>query len=684
MHFRLCRAVSVLFISVLAGLWLTHFQDKNGDSATAQVQVVLVIMVYNEAAVINRCLQHASYISDFVCACDTGSTDNTVLELRQHGVIVQVQPTLTHFGESRTRCLRSCNETVVRKLGLQPNATFALLLDADHILNVSADFDKQALRAEGYMMKQTDDDEIYQNIRLVRLDVPWHCVGVTHEYWTGGQAEPLETLQILDAADGFQRSNALMEKFLRDERMLTIGLHDEPNNERYVFYLAQTLNSLERFTEALEWYGKRIALGRWQVEVCFSQLQMARIYSERLKNPVQATYSYLQAVQCDPSLVEPLVELAALFAQRDQHELATMFASRAQNVRKQVKSPQGLFSSRSVYDYVPDYELSVASFYARSQLKTGLDALLRLLNHQDLPADVRAATAQNARHYFNRPDISDEMRQTIQAAVPAHLLHQPLPRKKLILPTIRSSHARKSLVVFPGVRGDARRAELIRVSLKAFPVDAWDCIVFSYKSEAELHLSLDAFNNCEIVRNLGGQLIDHLRLLSPEHLVRNNYETILIHLEDVYGFNSSSQLDALLNFMDSHDLDVASPYVIGAAWGVMVPGAVTVSPFRTNFIELFVTAFRLPAWLCFWYLLAPETNPQGWGYDRCFHHICEVNMGIFTEIEVIHRKHFGSTTVDQVTAAVASDELLSVLHNRSLEPFRRNCRLEEPQNLGAF
>ena len=683
MRFRLCHVVSVAVFSVFVGHWITHVQQaRSGDGAFARVRVVLVIMVYNEAGVISRCLRHAARISDFVCACDTGSTDNTMLELQQHGVIVHVQPALTHFGESRTRCLRSCNETVMRKLGLKPNATFALLLDADHIINVSTDFDKQALRAEGYLLRQTDEHEAYHNIRLVRLDVPWHCVGVTHEYWTGGQAAPLETLQILDAADGFQRSNALMEKFLRDERMLTAGLKAEPDNERYIFYLAQTLNSLERYTEALEWYGKRVALGRWQAEVCFSQLQMARIYHERLKDHIQSTYSYLQAVQCDPSLVEPLIELAALFTQRDQHELATLFASRAQRVRKMVKSPQGLFSSRSVYDYVPDYELSVASFYAHSQLDRGLAALLRLLKHPDLPPDVRAATMRNARHYFYKPGVSEEIRQRIQAAVPANLL-QPLPKKKLILPQLRSSHARKSLVVFPGFGGDVRRAELIRASINAFPDDAWDCIVFSYKSEAELHLSPDAFNNCEIVRNPGGKFVDHLSLLSPEYVVRNNYETILIHLEDVHGFNTSAQLDALLQFMDRYDLDVASPYVSGAAWDVMVPGEVSVSPFRTNFIELFVTAFRLPAWLCFWYLLAPEINPHGWGYDRCYQNICEVNMGIFTEIEVIHLKHFGST-IDQVAAAAASVEFFGVLHNRSLEPFRRNCRLEEPQSLGTF
>ena len=637
--------------------------------------VILVIMVYNEAAVLQRCLSSASVLVDHICACDTGSTDDTVIQLRRHGATVHLQPALKSFGESRTACLRNCIETVKTNFKLPLNKTFALLLDADHVFAMNGSFDRNVLQAEGYSLVQTADDLYYENIRLIRLDVPWKCVGVTHEYWTGGKVEILNSAWLVDANDGFQRANALDEKFLRDERLLINGLRDEPDNERYMFYMGQTLSAMARYKEAITWYAKRISMGRWQEEVCFSHIQSARAYT-RLNNLINATHHYLEAAQCNPKLVEPLVELASLYREANQHTIATIFASHARELRELVKVPQGLFATQSAYDFLPDYELSVSAFYTNSA-ERGAAATLRLLSHPNLPEDVKQATIQNARHYLGKRGISTETALGLAVVLPAGLKAS----KRRQIPMVRSSRAQKSLLVIPGFGGDVRRADLIHQNIASFSELDWDCFVFVYKDEHELPLPYDHFKWCAIIRNPRGQFVDHLKLLTPEFVVRNNYDTVLVLLEDVEGLKTPSDVGAMLEFMRKADVDVLSPFVKNAAWDVMLPYETSESCL-TNFVEIFYTLFRSTAWLCFWYMLDTLSNQHGWGYDRCFYSICDVTIALFTNFTVTHHGELGST-LNASSAAAASELFLKNWHNRSFAPFRRDCKLSRPAILGV-
>ena len=57
-----------------------------------------------------------------------------------------------------------------------------------------------------------------------------------------------------DIGDG----GAKTDKFERDVRLLLKGLEDEPNNDRYTFYLANSYHDSGRFGEAINAYKKRI------------------------------------------------------------------------------------------------------------------------------------------------------------------------------------------------------------------------------------------------------------------------------------------------------------------------------------------------------------------------------------------------------------------------------------------
>ena len=226
----------------------------------------LNMIVKNESKIIIRLLESVSSIIDCYCICDTGSTDNTI-ELIQDffkgkgisGKIVE-EP-FKNFAYNRTFALKSCS-------GM---SDYALLMDADMILEVR-DFDKSRLsEADSFCLLQGNDSFYYQNMRIVKNNGNFKYLGVTHEHVSTPPNNhniniKKNELFIRDVGDGGSKA----DKFERDIRLLLDGLKEEPNNVRYHFYLANSYKDSGHFSEAIDYYKKRLALGDWEQEVWYS------------------------------------------------------------------------------------------------------------------------------------------------------------------------------------------------------------------------------------------------------------------------------------------------------------------------------------------------------------------------------------------------------------------------------
>ena len=81
----------------------------------------------------------------------------------------------------------------------------------------------------------------YRNVRIMRLSEDWRCKGVTHEYWTCREGTVGEVPRDIAWIDDIGDGGCKQDKFEREARLLEEGLRDEPQNERYYFYLANTL-----------------------------------------------------------------------------------------------------------------------------------------------------------------------------------------------------------------------------------------------------------------------------------------------------------------------------------------------------------------------------------------------------------------------------------------------------------
>jgi len=369
-------------------------------------KLCLTAIVRNESKIIERCLDSVKDIVDCISICDTGSTDNTVeiIEnyLQTHHIPGQVHHHVwENFGHNRTLSVEAAKATL-RTLGFSESDTYLLLLDADMTLEVSPDFDKQQLSQAAYLMIQTSSYLSYYNIRLIKASLPWKCVGPTHEYWSCKGDPPTEKiidLWIYDRGDGGCKA----DKFERDVRLLTKGLEEEPDNERYMFYLAQSYKDLKQYDEAIKWYEKRIAQGGWREEVWFSIYAVGNIY-ELTDQWDKALVSYLTAYQFNPSRAEPLERIAFHYRSNGQNNLAYLFAAHGKKIPYPVN--ETLFIADPVYNYRFDEELSIAAYYTPFR-EEGLTAIERLIIDKNVPYSVKEIANRNLRFYVqNLKDIS--------------------------------------------------------------------------------------------------------------------------------------------------------------------------------------------------------------------------------------------------------------------------------------
>jgi glycosyltransferase involved in cell wall biosynthesis len=290
--------------------------------------------------------------------CDTGSTDNTrelVTEFFEQnkskfkGILYNHE--WKNFGYNRTLSL-----DVAKKTG----ATYILTIDADMIMIVKPGFKKKRLTADSYRLGQQHPNLFYYNTRLMRTKFNWRCVGVTHEYYDAdrpAKAENLDTLLIMDLNDGGCKS----DKFERDIRLLTQGLLDEPNNVRYMFYLAQSYTDIGDYPKGIEWYTKRINAGGWYEEIYYSYYRIGKIH-ELMNSPwPDIEKAYMAAWKFLPSRAEPLYELAKYCRNHEMHERGYKFAK----IGSTIPFPQDqmLFISQNVYKYEIIDEMAICAYY---------------------------------------------------------------------------------------------------------------------------------------------------------------------------------------------------------------------------------------------------------------------------------------------------------------------------------
>jgi tetratricopeptide (TPR) repeat protein len=356
--------------------------------------IVLNMIVKNESCIIERLLESVSNIIDSYCICDTGSTDNTseiitkfFKEKNIPGKIVY-EP-FKNFEYNRNFALQSC-------IGM---GDYVLLLDADMQLQIN-NFNKELLKHyDAFYIFQKNNCMIYKNIRIVKNNGLFSYKGVTHEYISIPKNSVLiqlnkEHIFIIDIGDGGSK----VDKFERDIKLLLNGIENEPKNDRYYFYLANSYNDCGKYNEAIEIYKKRIEMAGWNQEVWYSYYRIGLAY-KNLGQIEKAIYYWLLGYEYSSDRIEGLYHIICHYRILGKHKLAKLYYDIALSIlNKKLSYNDFLFTEYNIYIYKIYIEYTIIAFYLG--IKNINDEIIIILNNTKDNGEIKLLFS-NMKFYKN-------------------------------------------------------------------------------------------------------------------------------------------------------------------------------------------------------------------------------------------------------------------------------------------
>jgi hypothetical protein len=365
-------------------------------------KLVLVMIIRNESKIITRCLDNIKKIVSAVCIIDTGSNDDTVnivnLWLQKNEMQGQIiQKMWKNFGWNRSESFTEAKKWLQNN-NFNLNKTYALFIDADMVLKKLPSFNINDLNEKGYLLRQYHNELSYYNLRIAKFEENWVCEGVTHEYWKIKDqdyfAGSWEGLEIEDREDGGCKS----DKFERDKQLLEKGLEEDPNNVRYLFYLAQTYSCLNNYEKSNEFYKKRIEKGGWYEEVWYSHFKIVSNYLS-MKQPLEAIEWCTKGYHFYPNRTEAFDAICKYLRENDYNNMSYFFAEFASNIK--LNKEDKLFISLDCYNYKFIETKSFTAYYS-NKIMEGYLCCEKLLNMKDY--HNKELTLQNILFYL--PSLS--------------------------------------------------------------------------------------------------------------------------------------------------------------------------------------------------------------------------------------------------------------------------------------
>lgn len=341
------------------------------------------MIVKNEAPIIARCLRSVIPHIDYWVICDNGSTDGTQDVIRETmvslpGYVLDVP--WVDFGHNRTEAMDEARSRF-------PDADYILMIDADNTLNVRPGFDWGTLTADSYDLRHEAAID-YCSTLIFSTRKPWGWTGAVHEHAICDEPFTLERLEgvtLIDLGDGSNQ---------RDDLAILLPEHArDPENERTVFYIAQTHLGLHHYEEALTFYTLRESMeGGYDEERWYAAMMVGRLRQHLNHDSWSVRQAYLRAYFLRPHRYEPLCWLAQYCRLQSDYESAFTFSSLVW-ADLRYPSSDGVLIDRNVYDFLMLFEFGIsAAMTGRIHIARLAAYRLRLIGPR-VPEENKAALA---------------------------------------------------------------------------------------------------------------------------------------------------------------------------------------------------------------------------------------------------------------------------------------------------
>jgi tetratricopeptide (TPR) repeat protein len=327
----------------------------------------LNMIVKDEAHIIQETLNSVYKYINYYVISDTGSTDDTKNIIKSFFDSKNIQGEIfndkwKNFGHNRSLAFAHA----------KGKSKYIWVIDADDVLEEDTpnSFNVLNLTEDCYNVRITRNEsrsftymrrQIFKNFS----DFSWKYVGVLHEYpdcdkpgYTLGE---LEGDYYIHARCMGNRSKD-PKKYLNDALMIEEAIKEEPNNTRYMFYLAQSYGDYGDLETSIERYKKRITMGGYAEEVYYSLYKIGfnlehLVLRENKEQEQEKTYKwaeaeeyYLKAFAHSPHRLEPLFNISVFYNKQKNYERAYYFSSRGIKIPFPTESQ--LFISNSIYEYL--------------------------------------------------------------------------------------------------------------------------------------------------------------------------------------------------------------------------------------------------------------------------------------------------------------------------------------------
>lgn len=410
------------------------------SSSEQNKTLCLNMIVRNEGKRMIRLLDSdVKKIIDEVVISDTGSTDDTIQIIKDKCLELKIpchidQTPFKDFGFNRSRGIQVAVE--------KSTCDYILFMDADMKLVVTPRFSKQEILKRDmdiYSLMQKNGGLEYYNVRIAKRTLAGlKCVGVTHEHYAADKQMsnmniPPEFIFIDDIGDGGCKS----DKFPRDYRLLTQGLVDEPDNVRYMFYLAETCRHDRKFDESIKWYKKRVKAGGWDEEVFRALLGITLCHYE-MKNAAKGDKYAMMAYLHRPTRVESLYAACKWHREKGENLKAYIFYQLGHRIARPPNDV--LFVEAAPYQWGWKLEYSILAYYVEKHNSTifknptSLSMCLRTIisslgccaaKDSEIPGFAFDNILENCKHYielvpsiFQRKDMNGCILQGFTSSTP--------------------------------------------------------------------------------------------------------------------------------------------------------------------------------------------------------------------------------------------------------------------------
>ena len=329
------------------------------------MKVIVYAISKNESSFVARWMESMAEADDII-VLDTGSTDDTVDQLRRLGAqVYEARIVPWRFDVARNLALEYVPE----------DADICVSTDLDEIFHPGW---RQALEAAWKPgTTRARYDYIWNHRPDGSPDVRFMAdkIHARHGYcWRSPVHETLFT----EEPEVMVNTTACLEHFADHAKsraqylpLLELAVAEDPDNDRHCHYLGREYFFHRQYDKAIICLQRHLTLPKavWPDERCASMRYLAACY-RALKNDAEAERWLMRAVAEAPHLREPWMELAELY--RDQKRWYSVVHA-CLSAKRLTHQPDTYITNCAAWQGLPDDHLAVA-YYELGQYEKSLEA----------------------------------------------------------------------------------------------------------------------------------------------------------------------------------------------------------------------------------------------------------------------------------------------------------------------